>query len=248
MSTKNTVMLAGLPIRVLDFDFFERVPDCMARVTTLNAELIALCEEDRHFRRVVMSSYTCIDGQLPLLMTRIYNRRWRIRKVSGSDLVHVLAERCAQLGWRMFLLGGTEEENIGALRALRERFRVTIFGYSPPWAAYPFPENVVDAICQRIALARAEVLLVAFGSPKQELFLADQATYLDEIGVRFAVGVGGGIRIAAGLEKRAPLIVQRMGLEAFWRAMYDPKRVRRWPKALRYVPRWFREPSSAPRC
>jgi N-acetylglucosaminyldiphosphoundecaprenol N-acetyl-beta-D-mannosaminyltransferase len=90
-------------------------------------------------------------------------------------------------------------------------------------AGSPGPEGDEEAL-HRIRAARPDVLLVAYGNPKQELWIARNR---DRLEVPVAIGVGGSLDFVAGRARRAPRLVRRVHLEWFWRLAMEPWRIRR---------------------
>lgn len=120
--------------------------------------------------------------------------------------------------FKVFLLGGED----GVAKEVASKFE-NIVGYSSAPAS--------DAgLVQEIADSGAEVLFVAFGAPKQELWLAENAAKLK--GVKLAFGVGGTFDFIVGKQKRAPWLMRKIGLEWLFRFYKDPKRAKRMFNAL----------------
>jgi N-acetylglucosaminyldiphosphoundecaprenol N-acetyl-beta-D-mannosaminyltransferase len=143
-------------------------------------------------------------------------------RVAGSDLIFDLCERGARKGHRFFLLGGEAGVGEGAARRLAEKYPgLQIVGVEAP----PFREPTPDEhrqLLERIRAARPDVLLVAFGQPKGERWLArnHRAT-----GVPVSVQVGASLDFAAGRIRRAPLWAQKIGMEWAYRLWLEPRRL-----------------------
>jgi N-acetylglucosaminyldiphosphoundecaprenol N-acetyl-beta-D-mannosaminyltransferase len=121
----------------------------------------------------------------------------------------------------VFFLGATEEANQQAVAKLRSRFPdLNVSYYSPPFR--PLQELDHDEIIRRIRLAKPDLLFVAFGCPKAEKWIA---MHYRELGVPVAIGVGATIDFLAGRVKRAPLWMQRGGLEWIYRLIQEPRRL-----------------------
>lgn len=124
-----------------------------------------------------------------------------------------LAER---EGYGVYLLGAKQEALDAATGELQRRYpalRVagTRHGYFGP--------DEEPQVVREVADAKPEILFVALPSPRKELFLIEHAT---ELGAGFAMGVGGSIDVLAGIQPRAPLWMQRAGLEWLHRLLRDP--------------------------
>lgn len=76
------------------------------------------------------------------------------------------------------------------------------------------------------------MLFVAFGGPKQEIFID---TYMKDIDAKIFVGVGGSFDVYSGLLKRAPIVYQKAGLEWLYRLIQEPKRIGRMSKLPKFI-------------
>ena len=143
-------------------------------------------------------------------------------RVAGADLVYDLCEHAARLGRGLYLLGGVEGVAVEAAR----RLQVLYPGLRIVGTACPPPGSLAGPECDRLIAAiratRPDLLLVAFGQPKGELWLNE---HLDELGVPACVQVGATLDFIAGRVSRAPRLLQRMGLEWAYRIYTDPARL-----------------------
>jgi N-acetylglucosaminyldiphosphoundecaprenol N-acetyl-beta-D-mannosaminyltransferase len=147
------------------------------------------------------------------------------RRVTGVDLVEALAALSArEPACRLFLLGAASGVAAAAAERLRARspgarIAGTLAG-SPSAAAF-------EEIAERLAEARPSVLLVAFGHPAQDLWIARHRERLVAHGILVAAGVGGAYDYLSGRVPRAPRPVRRLGLEWLYRLARQPWRWRR---------------------
>jgi len=143
-------------------------------------------------------------------------------RVAGSDLVYDLAARAAQVGHRLYLLGGPTGAAEAAARRLELLYPgLTIAGTAcPPHRSLEPAEH--DALVDGVRRARPDLLLVAFGQPKGEIWID---RHLDELGVPVSVQVGATLEFVAGRVPRAPGWMQRSGLEWAYRISTDPARL-----------------------
>jgi N-acetylglucosaminyldiphosphoundecaprenol N-acetyl-beta-D-mannosaminyltransferase len=153
--------------------------------------------------------------------------------VAGSDVLEPLVARAAERGWRVFLTGGATGVAAQAAERLTARFpALKIVGVDAPRVGMP-PGDESDAAAERIREARADLVLVGFGSPKQELWID---RHLGALRPAVLVAVGAGIDFAAGTARRAPALVSRAGLEWAWRLALEPRRL--WRRYLLNDPRF----------
>ena len=142
-------------------------------------------------------------------------------RVTGADLVPALAQRCAEKSYTMYLLGAAPGVAAQA-GAVLQRYNVglNIVGtFSPPYGSIM---DIDQAILDDIKAAKPDVLLVAFGNPKQEKFIG---MYGRELGVPVMIGVGGTLDFIAGITRRAPEWMQKTGLEWIYRLAQEPRRL-----------------------
>ena len=191
------------------------------QVATVNPEFVMRAGRDPAFAAALEQADLCLaDGSGVL---------WAVRrqgcglaaKVAGSDLVPALAARAARSGHRLFLLGagpGVAAEAAARLQRLNPELLIAgVHGGSPR------PEDEDEAI-NRIRASGADVLLVAYGAPGQDLWIARNRARLP---VRVAIGVGGTLDFVAGRVRRAPGWLRRLHLEWFYRLVTQPWRARR---------------------
>lgn len=191
------------------------------QVATVNPEFVMRAGRDPEFAAALEQADLCLaDGAGVLWAVRRQGCRLRER-VTGSDLVPELARRAARRGHRLFLLGagpGVAEEAARRLVAANPGLQVV-----GTHAGEPGPE--ADAETRRLLEAAApDILLVAYGAPKQELWIQRNRPHLS---VPVALGVGGTFDFIAGRARRAPLWMRRIHLEWLHRLWSEPWRARR---------------------
>lgn len=198
------------------------------QLVTVNPEFVVAAQTDMEFRRIINSAALALpDGVGLLKAARFLGATPIPERVAGSDLVVRLAELSHRQGYRLYFLGaqeGVAEKAIARLKADYPKMKVAGFYAGSPALA----EN--EAIVQRILPTRPDILLVAYGAPKQDKWIARN---LERLQIPVCIGVGGSFDFLAGLAKRAPAPVQRLGLEWLHRLMMEPWR---WPRIWRAVP------------
>ena len=205
------------------------------QVATVNPEFVMHARRDGEFAAILEGAdLATADGSGVLWAVR--RRGCRLaEKVAGSDLVPRLAERAAAADWRVFFLGaqpGVAEE---AARRLSRRFPG--FAAVGTWAGTPEPEGDPESL-RRIAATGAQLVLVAYGHPKQERWIARNR---DRLPVAVAIGVGGAFDFEAGRVRRAPAWMRRLHLEWFYRLLRQPWRARRMLALPAFALRVWRE-------
>jgi len=140
-------------------------------------------------------------------------------RVAGVDLFDALMTRAAAKGWRVFLLGAREEivTRVRDIYAARHPGLVIAGHRNGYWR-----DDEEAQVAAQVRDARADLLFVAISSPTKERFLGRWQPFMR---VPFAMGVGGSFDVAAGKLRRAPVVLQRAGLEWFWRFLQEPRRM-----------------------
>ena len=218
-----------LGVRVDDLDTeatLDRIEELLAAgghhlVATVNPEFVMLARRDPAFHRLLDSAALCLPDGWGVTWAARRQGRSLATRVTGVDLIPALAERAAERGWRLFLLGaapGVAESVAALLRA--EHPALAIAGSH---AGVAGPEGDEESL-RLIAAAHPDIVLVAYGAPRQELWIARNLAHL-EAGV--GIGVGGAFDYLSGSVRRAPAWMRRAGLEWLYRLLRQPWRARR---------------------
>jgi N-acetylglucosaminyldiphosphoundecaprenol N-acetyl-beta-D-mannosaminyltransferase len=197
-------------------------------VATVNPEFVMRASRDRDFARVLESADLCLaDGTGVVWAAR--RKGCRIRgPVAGVDLIPPLAAMCARRGSELFLLGaapGVAAELASRLHVEHPGLKVAAYAGSPD-------SSSDDEALKLIRAHHTQVLLVAYGAPKQELWI-DRTK--DRAGVAVAIGVGGAFDYLTGRVSRAPAWMRRAGLEWLHRLVRQPWRIRRMAVLPQYA-------------
>lgn len=188
--------------------------------TVVNAGKIVNMQKDPQLREsVVNADIINADGQGVVWASRILGRPLKER-VAGIDLMEKLVKIAYLNGYKVFFLGARED----IVRTVVDHYSNI---YSPDIiAGYRngyFNKEDEPAIARQIADSGANILFVAISSPTKENFLFQQRDTLKT--VNFIMGVGGSFDVVSGLVKRAPLWMQRAGLEWLYRVYQEPRRM-----------------------
>ena len=227
MPTFPALRILGIPIHDVTLD--EAVEQAAAwvkegrahQMATVNPEFVMAARRDPAFRAVLEGADLCLPDGVGITLAARYLGRPLRERVAGVDLVEALAARAAQDGWRVFFLGAAPGVADRAASILAARYPgLTVAGTH---AGSPRREEE-DDIVRRVREAGADVLLVAYGAPAQDLWLARN---LARTGAKVGVGVGGAFDYIAGVVPRAPRWMRRVGLEWLYRLIRQPWRWRR---------------------
>ena len=182
------------------------------------AKVVAMQHDGRLLEIANDCELVTADGQSVVWASRLLGARLPGR-VTGIDLMHELMTLAERKRYRVYVLGARPEVLDRAVAHLRDEHpRLTIAGHRDGY----FSHDEEPAVAAAIRAARPDMLFVAMPSPKKEYFLARWGGELD---VPFTMGVGGAIDVVAGVTRRAPELVQRMGLEWSYRLAQEPRRL-----------------------
>ena len=231
-SARRITILGVAVDNITEDEALARVADFVAaggphHIVTVNPEFVMEARRDAAFRAVLAAADVATpDGFGLLLVARRRGTPFRGR-VTGVELIGRIAAEGARKGWSLFLLGaapGVAERAAAELQRRNPGLRVAgCYAGSPRAADEP-------AIRARIQEARPDVLLVAYGHPAQDLWIARNQPHMH---VPVAIGVGGVFDYLAGVAPRAPGWMRRLGLEWLYRLARQP---RRWRRILTAVP------------
>lgn len=220
---ESSIRFCGINFNSLDHrDIFDE-SDKIKFVVTANAEYIVRANGDREFLKLINDNHVTFDGQIPYFFAKLVSAGKPFKKISGSDLIYDACAYARTNRKRMFLLGGDADSNRIAVAKLREQYGIAIAGYSPPFSHYPFSKDHNDKILAEVAAFRPDYLFVSFGTIKQEYWIRDNMDFLKQHAVKLAVGCGGTFDFVAGKTRRAPRIVQKIGMEGIWRFLVEPR-------------------------
>jgi len=224
----DVVRIWGVPLARLTYEqTLDEVDHLIRRgepafFITANLNYAMLTNRDQRLRSVNdQASFLVADG-MPLVWYSRLTGRPLPERVAGSDLIGMLFDRAARRGHRVFLLGGAGDVAEEVARISRERYPgLKIVGIEAPILGEMGPEEHAK-LTARIRSARPDLLLVAFGQPKGELWLAENYRAL---GVPACVQLGASFDFVAGRTPRAPRWMQRVGAEWLYRIWREPRRM-----------------------
>ena len=193
-------------------------------VCTANLDHLALCEKDAEFREIYRrADLVLADGMPVVWLSQPHIMGSLHARVAGSDLFFELARASASHGLRLFFLGGSPGSADKAAEAVQVLYpKALICGtYCPSFDDFNTDEEQAK-IAACIKEAAPHILLVGLGAPKQEKWIAQ---YKNAVNVPVSIGVGGSFEMAGGIIRRAPVWMQKSGLEWSYRLVQEPKRL-----------------------
>ena len=196
-------------------------------IVTPNPEIVWSARRDEGLRKALAGAGLVLaDGIGIILAARILGTPIK-EKIPGIDFAESLLAILAKSGGGVFLLGAKP----GIAEEAGRRLAAAYPGLVVKGAADGyFTED--EPVIRQINDACPELLLVGLGSPKQEMWMAENLGRLD---ARLCIGVGGSLDVYAGASMRAPESMQRLGLEWLYRLIREPRRIKRMIKLPLFV-------------
>ncbi len=191
----------------------------------VNAGKIVDMQSDPQLRKSVNESDLInVDGQAVVWASRFLGKPLKER-VAGIDLMINLVELAHKNNYKIFFFGAKEEVVKKVVDVYTQTYSNNIIaGYRNGY----FKKEEEKLIAEKISRSGANILFVAISSPTKENFLFQNKKILKN--VNFIMGVGGSFDVVAGKVKRAPVWMQRFGLEWFYRFLQEPERM--WKRYL----------------
>lgn len=187
------------------------------------AKLVHMQKDKELYDSVVNSDIINPDGQAVVWASKFLNKPLKER-VAGIDLMENLVKLAYEKNYKLFFFGAKEEVVKSVVdRYSSEYSKDIIAGYRNGY----FKKEEENQIANQIATSKADILFVAINSPTKEIFLNKYKNIID---TPFIMGVGGSFDVVSGKVNRAPLWMQKAGLEWFYRLLQEPKRM--WKRYL----------------
>jgi len=214
-------------------DFVENRKNAL--IVTPNIDHVVKLIHDPEFRNIYTHANLVLADGMPLLWAARFLGTPIEERISGADLFSRLCEVSAKKGYKLFFLGGREGAATKAADVLRLKYTgVKIVGIYSPSFGFENIKEENDEIVKLIKDAKPDILFVGLGAPKQEKWIC---AHKNECRVPVSIGIGVSFEFVSGVIKRAPLWMQKAGLEWFWRLTMEPRRL--WKRYLIDDPKFF---------
>ena len=216
--------LLGVPVDVVTYEStLERARERIKNrsplwVVAINPEKIVRSLEDRELHGLLAQSGLAIPDGIGVLWAGWLMGYRLTQRVTGVDLFLRLIEEAAREEWGVYLLGAERGVAEKVARHFSERYPgLKILGTHHGY----FSAEEEPGLVEHISSLEPDILFVAMGSPRQERFIAEN---LNKLNVPVCMGVGGSFDVISGRVKRAPLWMQKIGLEWSYRLIREPRR------------------------
>lgn len=196
-------------------------------IVTPNPEILILARNDTNYKKILNSAKIALpDGIGVMIAGKILGKQlWE--KITGIDLVESLCRAVEEKPITVGFLGagpGIAEQTAECLKKKLPTLKVVFAESGSP------DDKTVQIIKDQ--KKEIDILFVAFGSPKQEIWIYEN---LDKLPVKIAIGVGGAFDFLSGKVKRAPFWIRKAGFEWLFRLINQPWRIKRQLALIKFV-------------
>lgn len=193
-----------------------------------NAHLVTMAQGDKRFAEAMCDADLAVPDGISVVMASRLLGVPIPERVTGGDLMERMCAEAAHYGFRVFFLGGLPGAAVMAAHYLRCRYPgLQICGTMCPPVGFESDPAELERIARAIADAAPDLVCVAFGAPKQEIWMQENRGHL-AVGALMAVGAA--LDVQAGMRQRAPRWIQAVALEWLFRLAMEPRRL--WRRYL----------------
>jgi len=197
-------------------------------ILPVNVDQLVVIEQNRNIKAIYKNALRIFADGMPIVWLSIIIGKPLKERVTGSDLTPEICKYAANKNIKLFFFGAKPGIAERAARRMEEKYPglQSIDTYSPPMGFENNEEEIRNAI-KIINKSSPDILFLALGFPKQELFATKHMT---ELNVGPIVSIGATLDFISGEVKRAPIILRKIGCEWLWRLMQEPRRL--WRRYL----------------
>lgn len=226
---RNIISILGVPIDAVTRDeagiitenLIEKSNKSCKMIFAPNVEFIMYAQKDKEFFDILKQSSLSTPDSIGVIIGAKLQKKSFPERIPGQSYFRKIIELSNEKGYSIYLLGGKPGIPEKAKENLEKIFpNVNIVGVHHGY----FNENEEEEVIEEINKLQPNVLFVALGAPRQEKWIYN---HRNELKVDVATGQGGTYDYEAGKIKRAPVWVQKIGMEWFWRLCREPKRIKR---------------------
>lgn len=227
MIERNKVRILGIDIDNITLDeageitkeLIENSNKSCSFIAAPNTEFIMMAQKDKDFFDILRSAKLCTPDSVGVMLGGKKQKTPFKERIPGQAYFRKILEVGEKENWTFYLLGGKDDVPKITAEKLKGMYpNINIVGYHEGFFEKDSEKEVIDEINK----LKPNVLFVAMGAPKQEKWIIK---HQKELKVDVAAGQGGTFDYEAGKIKRAPKIIQKIGIEWLWRLILQPSRI-----------------------
>lgn len=224
---RDTIRILGIDIDNISIDEAGEITSNLIKesnksckmVFAPNTEFIMMAQKDKEFFDILKKADLATPDSVGVMMGGKKQKKPFKQRIPGQAYFRKVLEVGEKENWTFYLLGGKGDVPRLAAENVKKDFpNINIVGYHEGF----FEKDSEEEVIAEINSLEPNVLFVAMGAPLQEKWIAKHQS---ELKCDIAAGQGGTFDYEAGVIKRAPIIIQRLGIEWLWRLILQPKRI-----------------------
>lgn len=226
---RDTITILGVPIDRITRDEAGTITENLIKesnksckmIFAPNVEFIMYAQKDKEFAKILKQSSLSTPDSVGIMIGAKLQKKSFKERIPGQSYFRKIIELSNEKGYSIYLLGGKPGIAEITKENLKKLFpNVNIVGIHHGY----FDKNEEKEVIKEINTLQPNVLFVALGAPKQEKWIYE---HRNELKVDVAAGQGGTYDYEAGRIKRAPVFIQKLGIEWLWRLCREPSRIKR---------------------
>lgn len=191
-------------------------------IITLNTDFLRLTYIDELFKSICQNSNLVVPDGVGITTLIRWKYRRKIKRITGSNLFEACLKMANVHSLKVALIG-SEATTLSRLNELiMRKWPHALIKSISPEMNFEDSREINLAVIEEMKRFKPDILMVAFGCPRQEKWIHSNK---DLIGAKINIGVGGVFDFISGTKKRAPELIQKIGLEWIWRLSFEPKRL-----------------------
>jgi len=227
MNNRLRAFILGCYVDIINFqDALEQIKYYIKigkprHIITLNAEIVYIAQYDQALQEIINGADLVTPDGIGIVWGAKHLGYEIKQRITGIDLLYSLCQEAAKFHWKIYLLGAAPGVAQKAMLKLGQLYPgLEIVGTRDGY----FSSEETPAIINEIKENKPEILFVALGAPKQEIWIKQ---YKEQLGVPVCIGVGGSLDVVAGNKQRAPRWMIKLNLEWLYRLIDEPSRIKR---------------------
>lgn len=202
-------------------------------IATLNLDHLVKLQDQTFSRAYRAHDFVTADGNPIVWMSKLANRP--VELITGSDLIYPLAEVALRTKTKIGFFGSSPDSLARAAAQMEKDFPgIEIVARIAPRMGFDPAGASAEEALRELHEAGAEMIFIALGAPKQEVFAALGRKLMPQMSF---VSIGAGLDFIAGTQNRAPELVQALALEWMWRMLTNPRRMaKRYALCFKVLP------------
>jgi len=197
-------------------------------VTYLNQHCFNMYFKDKNYKRIIDKDFNVFPDGLGVYLFQKFKLKKKIERTNATALNYSIIKLIKETKQKIYLVGGNFEEDF--LKKNLETSGIELSGYYNGF----FNEDERNRIIKKIVFDECRIILVGMGVPKQEIFAQLVSNYSYN---KIIICVGNFLEFYFGKIKRAPSLIQQLGLEWLYRLITEPKRL--WKRYLLGIPEFI---------